>query len=63
MIKGVSETVENEVKSQKQELLGMLVATLGTNLLGNMLTRKGVLRAAGEGTIRGGQNVWCHLIL
>ena len=62
MIKGVSETVENEVKSQKQELLGMLVATLGTNLLGNMLARKGVLRA-GEGTIRGGQNVWCHLIL
>ena len=62
MIKGVPETVENEVKSQKQELLGMLVATLGTNLLGNMLARKGVL-TAGEGTIRGGQNVWCHLIL
>ena len=29
LIKGVSETVENEVKEQKREFLGMLTATLG----------------------------------
>ena len=37
LIKGVSETVDNEVKEQKVGLLGMLSAILGASLLGNML--------------------------
>ena len=47
----VSETVENEVKKQRIWFFGMLAATLGASLLGNMLARKGVARA-GEGAIR-----------
>ena len=44
LIRGVTETVENEVKG----LLGMLAATLGASLLGNMSAGKGVLRACEE---------------
>ena len=51
IIKGVSETVENEVKEQKVLFLGILVATLGASLLGNMLAGKGVIRAV-ERTVR-----------
>ena len=47
----VSETVENEVKKQRIWFFGMLAATLGASLLGNMLARQGVARA-GEGAIR-----------
>ena len=50
--------VENEVKEQKGEFLGMLAATFGASLLGNLLACKraikdsnGVIRA-GEGIIR-----------
>ena len=39
LIKGVSETVKNEVKKQNVGLLGMLAATLDANLLGNLLAR------------------------
>ena len=53
-MKGVTKTVENEVKEQKGELLDMIVPTLGTNLLGNMLARRRVIRA-GVGTIRVGE--------
>ena len=35
LIKGVHETVKNEVKEQKEELLGMLPARLATSLSGN----------------------------
>ena len=48
LIKGVSETVQNERKEQKWGLLGMLLGTLGPSLLGNQLTSKR--------TIRSGQN-------
>ena len=41
LIKTVSETVENEVKEQKEIYLGMLAATLGARLLANMLAGKG----------------------
>ena len=54
LIKGVSETVGNEVKEQKGVFLGMLAVTLASSLLGNMLSDKGVIRA-GKGTIRAGQ--------
>ena len=53
-IKGVSETIQNEAKEQKDGFLGMLLGTLGASLLGNLLTGKGVM-GADEGTIRAGQ--------
>ena len=53
LIKGVSETFQNEVKEQKGGFLRMLLGTLNTRLLGNMLTGKGMNRA-GEGIIRAG---------
>ena len=59
--KGVSKTIKNEVKEQKEWFFGMLLGTLGARLLGNMLAVKGVLRdddgviRAGEGVIEAGQ--------
>ena len=55
MIKGVGETVENEVKEQKRGFLKMLVATLGVSFLSKISTGKELIRA-GEGTIRVGQD-------
>ena len=49
-IKGVSETIQNEVKEQKGQFLGMLLGTLGASLSGTLLTGKGTIRA-GEGTV------------
>ena len=48
LLKGVTETVQNEVKEQKGGFLNMLLGTLGASLLGNILTEWGVNRA-GEG--------------
>ena len=42
LLKGVSETVQNEIKEQKGEFLSMLLGTLGASLLGNLLTGKGI---------------------
>ena len=53
--KGVSKTIKNEAKEQKEGFLGMLLDTLGASLLGNLLTGKGTIKA-GEGTIRAGEN-------
>ena len=57
LIKGVSQTIENEAKEQKGGFLSMLLGTLGASLLGDLLTKnlsgRGVIRA-GEGTIRAG---------
>ena len=44
LIKGVSATVENEVKEQKDRFLGMLAAMLPASLLGSALTGKDVVR-------------------
>ena len=49
LIKEVIETITNEAKEQQEEFLGMLLGNLGANLLRNLLTGKGVIRA-GEGT-------------
>ena len=38
LLKGVTETVQNEVKEQKEGFLSMLLGTLGASLLGNLLT-------------------------
>ena len=55
LIKGVSQTIKNEAKEQKEGFLSMLLGTLDASLLGNLLTGKGVIRAC-ECTIRAGQN-------
>ena len=55
LIKGVSETIESQIKEQKGWSLGMLASTLGASLLGNMLAGRRVVRA-GEGTNRTGQD-------
>ena len=62
LIKDVSETVKSEPKEQKGGFLGMFLDTLGTSLLGNLLTGRGTNRAAedtiraGKGTIKADQN-------
>ena len=48
LLKGVTETVQNEVKEQKRGFLSMLLGTLGASLLGNLLTGRGINRT-GEG--------------
>ena len=55
LIKDVSETIKNEAKEREGGFLGMLLGTLGTSLLGNLLTRKSRMRA-GEGKIRASQD-------
>ena len=42
LLKGVTESVQNEIKEQKGEFVSMLLGTLVANLLGNLLTGKGV---------------------
>ena len=62
LIKVANETIENEGKEQKDKFLGMLLTTLGSSLLENMLPGKGVIKVfdeiicAGEQTIRVGQD-------
>ena len=57
LLKGVSETIQNEAKEQRGGFLNMLLGTLGASLLGDLLTNnlsgKGVVRA-GEGAVRAG---------
>ena len=68
LLKGVTESVHNEVKEQKGGFLSMLLGTLGASLLGNLLTSKGAFHAgkgvnkkgkgihrAGEGIVRAGE--------
>ena len=45
LLKGVTETVQNEVKEQKGGFLSMLLGTLSASLLGNILAGKGMNRA------------------
>ena len=57
LLKGVTDTVQNEVKEQKGGFLSMLFGTLGASLLGNLLTGQGIYRAGkgrGEGVLRAG---------
>ena len=63
LLKRVRESVQNEVKEQKDRFLSMLLGTLGASLLGNLLTRKWVnkkgkgINRAGEGIIRAGERI------
>ena len=45
LLKGVTKTIEIETKEQKGGFLSMLLGTLAASLLGNLLTRKGIVRA------------------
>ena len=45
LLKGVTKTIKNETKEQKGGFLSMLLGTLGTSLLGNILAGKGIARA------------------
>ena len=57
LLKGVTKTIENETKEQRGGFLGMLLGTLGTSLLGNLLTGgKGIMRA-GDGIVRAGDGI------
>ena len=46
LLEGVTETIKNESKEQKGGFLSMLLGTLGANLLGNLLSGKGIARAS-----------------
>ena len=50
LLNGVTETFQNEVNEQKGGFLSTLLGTLGSSLLGNLLTGKGINRA-GEGIV------------
>ena len=63
-LKGVSKTIENEIKEQRGGFLSMLLGTLGASLLGNLLTGKGIIivgegnvvsRAKADGIVRAGE--------
>ena len=54
LLKGVTEAVQNEIKEQKGGFLSRLLGTLGTSLLANLLTARGVNKK-GKGIIRAGE--------
>ena len=53
LLKGVTETIQNEAEEEKQGFLSMLLGTLVASLLGNILAGKGINRD-GEGILRAG---------
>ena len=58
LLKGVNETVQNEVNEQKGGFLSMLLSTLGAFLLGNLLTGRGINREGkGNGIIRASEGI------
>ena len=58
LLKGVIETVLNEVKEQKGGFLSMLLGTFSACLMENLLTSRGVNRAAkGRGINRASEGV------
>ena len=55
LLKGVTKTIEDEIKEQKGGVLSTLLGTLGASLLGNLLSGKGLTRAGyGKGIVRAG---------
>ena len=58
-LKGITKTIKNETKERKGNFLNTLLGTLASTFLGNMLARKGIIRAGyenkqGEGITRAG---------
>ena len=45
LLKRVTKTTKNEIKEQKGGFLSMLLGTLRASLLGNILSRRGIVRA------------------
>ena len=45
LLRGVTKIIKNQTKEHKGEFLSMLLGTLGASLLGNILARKGIVRA------------------
>ena len=56
LLKGVTESVQNEIKEQKGGFLSVLLGTLGASLLGNLLTGKGAFHA-GKGVNKKGKGI------
>ena len=56
LLKGVTETIQNEIKEKKGGFLSMLLGTLGASLLGNILAGKGINKKS-KGIIRAGEGV------
>ena len=56
LLKGVTETVQNEVKEQKGGFLSALLSTLSASSLGDLLIGKGVIATSqGRGICRAGK--------
>ena len=53
LLKGVTKTIKNETKEQKEDFLSLLLGNLGASLLGNLLSGKGTVRV-GKGIVRAG---------
>ena len=57
LLKGVTDTIRNEVKEQKGGFLSMLLGKLGASLLGNLLTGRGAMGTSqGRGVNRAGRD-------
>ena len=59
LLKGVTKTIKNETKEQKEGFLSILLGTLVASLLGNLLAGKEIVRAGSgnkkrKGLVRGG---------
>ena len=63
LLKGITESVQNDIKEQKGRFVSMLLGTTGASLLGNLLTGKGVFHArkivnkTGKGIHRAGERI------
>ena len=56
LLKGITKSVQNEIKKQKGGFLSMFLGTLGASLLGNLLTGKGAFHA-GKGVNKKGKGI------
>ena len=56
LLKGVTESIQNEVKEQKGGFVSMLLGTFSASLLGNLLTGKGAFHA-GKGVNKNGKGI------
>ena len=54
LLKGVTKTIKNETKEQKEGFLSMLLGTPRASLLGNSLLGKGIIRAGSRNKKRKG---------
>ena len=59
LLKGASETIQNEAKEQRGGFLSVLLGTLDESLLGNILAGKGAIETSqGRGVNRVGEGYW-----